>query len=45
MRDIRIVAAHRGGLLPLSDHHLLAAWAADSAEPLLPLFERHSRDV
>ena len=25
MRDTRFVAAHRGGLLPLSDHHLLAA--------------------
>ncbi len=45
MRDTRFVAAHRGGLLPLSDHHLLAAWAADCAEQLLPLFERHSRDV
>jgi hypothetical protein len=45
MRDNRFVAAHRGGLLPLSDHRLLAAWAADYAEQLLPLFERHSRDV
>ena len=45
MRDTRFVAAHRRGLLPLSDHHLLAAWAADCAEQLLPLFERDSRDV
>jgi uncharacterized protein GlcG (DUF336 family) len=45
MRDTRFVAAHRGGLLPLADHRLLAAWAADCAEQLLPLFERHSSDV
>lgn len=44
MRDKRFVAAHRGGLLPLADHRLLAAWAADCAEQLLPLFERYSRD-
>lgn len=45
MRDKRFVAAHRGGPLPLADHRLLAAWAADCAEQLLPLLERHSRDV
>jgi hypothetical protein len=44
MRDKRFVAAHRGGLLPLADHQLLAAWAADCAEHLLPLFERFSSD-
>ena len=45
MRDKRFVAAHRGGSLPLADHRVLAAWAADCAERLLPLFELHSRDV
>jgi hypothetical protein len=44
MRDRRFVAAHRGGPLPLADHRLLAAWAADCAEHLLPLFEQHSAD-
>ena len=44
MRDKRFVAAHRGGPLALAEHRLLAAWAADCAEHLLPLFERHSSD-
>ena len=44
MRDKRFVAAHRGGPLTLTEHRLLAAWAADCAEHLLPLFERHCSD-
>ncbi len=44
MRDRRFVAAHRGGPLELADHRLLAAWAADCAEHLLPLFALHSAD-
>jgi len=37
-RDPRFVAVHRGGLLEPSQHHLLALWAADCAEHVLPLF-------
>ena len=37
-RDIRFVALHRGGLLDESTHRLLAAWAADCAEHVLPLY-------
>ena len=44
MRDRRFVAVHRGGPLDAVRHHLLAAWAADCAERLLPLFEARSRD-
>jgi hypothetical protein len=44
MRDRRFVAAHRGGPLDLVTHRLLAAWAADCAEHLLPLFEAESAD-
>jgi hypothetical protein len=45
MRDKRFVAAHRGGPLTLAQHQLLAAWAADCAAHLLPLFELHTTDV
>ncbi len=45
MRDKRFVAAHRGGPLVLAKHRILAAWAADCAEHLLPMFELHSSDV
>jgi hypothetical protein len=38
MRDQRFVAVHRGGLLDLTRHRLLASWAADCAEHVLPLF-------
>jgi len=38
MRDPRFVAVHRGGLLDLARHRLLASWAADCAEHVLPLF-------
>lgn len=38
MRDERYIAVHRGGPLSLERHRLLAAWAADCAERVLPLF-------
>jgi hypothetical protein len=44
MRDRRFVAAHRGGPLGVAEHRLLAAWAADCAERVLPLFEKGSSD-
>jgi hypothetical protein len=44
MRDGRFVAVHRGGPLDAARHRLLAAWAADCAEHLLPLFEKLSPD-
>ncbi len=44
MRDRRFVAAHRGGPLDREDHALLARWAADCAERVLPLFARTSDD-
>jgi hypothetical protein len=34
------VALHRGGSLDLASHRLLASWAADCAEHVLPLFTR-----
>ena len=37
-RDPRFVAVHRGGLLEPSQHRLLALWAADCVEHVLPLF-------
>lgn len=44
-RDKRFVAAHRGGPLDVASHRLLAEWAADCAERVLPLFEEHSGDT
>ena len=44
MRDRRFVAVHRGGPLDAGKHRLLATWAADCAEHLLPLFEACSFD-
>ena len=45
MRDERFKAAHRGGQLDMPQHQLLARWAADCAEHVLPLFsERHPED-
>ncbi|QDU87768.1 hypothetical protein Pla175_11340 [Pirellulimonas nuda] len=38
MRDQRFIAVHRGGPLGIVQHRLLAAWAADCAERVLPLF-------
>jgi len=44
-RDRRFVAVHRGGPLDLTRHRLLASWAADCAEHVLPLFaSRHPDD-
>ena len=37
-RDPRLVAVHRGGLLDVATHRLLASWAADCAEHVLSLF-------
>ncbi len=38
-RDPRFITLRRGGTLTDSDHHLLALWAADCVEHVLPLFE------
>jgi hypothetical protein len=38
-RDPRFITIRRGGTLTDADHRLLAAWAADCAEHVLPLFE------
>ncbi len=40
MRDKRYIAIHRGGPLSLQNHQLLAQWAADCAEHVLPLFSK-----
>jgi hypothetical protein len=37
-RDPRFVTVRRGGTLQDADHRLLAEWAADCAEHVLPLF-------
>ena len=39
VRDPRLITIRRGGTLTDADHHLLALWAADCAEHVLPLFE------
>jgi hypothetical protein len=39
VRDPRMVTIRRGGTLTDADHRLLALWAADCAEHVLPLFE------
>ncbi|AGB21299.1 hypothetical protein Mycsm_00869 [Mycobacterium sp. JS623] len=39
IRDPRLVTIRRGGTLTDSDHHLLALWAAECAEHVLPYFE------
>src|SRR6476619_6497188 len=44
MRDRRFVAVHRGGPLDKARHMMLASWAADCAERVLPLFEECSSD-
>ena len=38
VRDPRLVTIRRGGTLEDADHHLLAVWAADCAEHVLPFF-------
>src|SRR4051794_15064822 len=44
-RDKRFLAVHRGGPLDLTRHRLLARWAADCAERVLPRFaRRHPED-
>lgn len=43
-RDPRFITVRRGGTLQDSDHHLLALWAADCAEHVLPLFEEIQPD-
>lgn len=42
VRDPRFITIRRGGSLTDADHRLLAIWAADCAEHVLPLFE-HAR--
>lgn len=44
VRDRRFVAAHRGGPLDIVKHRLLAIWAAECAEHVLPIFEQCSQD-
>ncbi len=39
-RDPRFVTVRRGGTLEDADHRLLALWAADCAQHVLPLFEQ-----
>jgi hypothetical protein len=44
-RDARWVAVHRGGSLDAARRRLLASWAADCAEHVLPVFAReHPHD-
>ncbi len=40
IRDPRFITVGRGGTLQDNDHRLLALWAADCAEHVLPYFER-----
>ncbi len=39
VRDPRMVTIRRGGLLSDAEHQMLALWAAECAEHVLPLFE------
>jgi hypothetical protein len=39
-RDPRLITIRRGGTLTDDDHRLLALWAAECAEHVLPLFQR-----
>ncbi|WP_128544430.1 putative immunity protein [Larkinella soli] len=43
-RDHRFITLRRGGTLTDPHHHLLALWAAECAEHVLPLFEQVSPD-
>jgi hypothetical protein len=43
-RDPRLITIRRGGTLTDRDHHLLALWAAECAEHVLPLFEEARDD-
>jgi hypothetical protein len=40
IRHSRLITVRRGGTLSDDDHHLLAIWAADCAEHVLPYFEK-----
>lgn len=44
VRDPRLVTVRRGGSLTDEHHHLLALWAAECAEHVLPLFEAERPD-
>ncbi len=44
VRDPRLVTIRRGGSLTDDDHRLLALWAAECAEHVLPLFEAERPD-
>jgi hypothetical protein len=44
VRDTRFVTVRRGGTLTDPHHHLLAMWAAECAEHVLPLFEQARPD-
>ena len=44
VRDPRFITVRRGGSLQDDDHHLLAIWAADCAEHVLPHFEEARPD-
>ncbi|MGZ4971565.1 MAG: putative immunity protein, partial [Limisphaerales bacterium] len=44
MRDKNFIAEHRGGLLNIRDHRLLARWAADCAEHILLAVWKNKRD-
>lgn len=44
VRDPRFITIRRGGSLTDADHRLLAIWAADCAEHVLPLFEQARPD-
>ena len=44
VRDPRLVTIRRGGTLSDEDHRLVALWAADCAEHVLPLFEAECPD-
>jgi len=44
VRDLRMVTVRRGGTLTDEHHHLLARWAADCAERVLPLFAAERPD-
>lgn len=44
VRDARFVTVRRGGTLLDPQHHLLAIWAAECAQHVLPFFERVQPD-
>lgn len=42
--DSRLITVRRGGTLQDADHRLLAMWAADCAQHVLPWFEQAQPD-